>query len=164
MFLGLSRAQQRNHLHRRSRRTRRQTLDIKGPAPRTTPGQPSARTVLKYGYLFVIFVTFCANVPWSFAGSAEESSSQKIAKDTKTSFGHKGPAPGTTPEQARARTVLKYGYLFGLASSHFGGSGIVRGGRDKISSRVLESSSPYFVMPPPALASDPLRFRGGGPT
>jgi hypothetical protein len=45
--------------------------------------------VLKEGYLFVIFVTFCADFPWCFACSAEESSSQEIAKDTKTNLGHK---------------------------------------------------------------------------
>ena len=68
----------------------------KGPRLGQPLHRPRARMVLKRGYLFVIFATFCANVPWCFRGLEQSNHlSQKIAKDAKANLGDRA-APGTS--------------------------------------------------------------------
>ena len=67
--------------------------------------------VLKDGYLFVIFVTFCANVPWCFAGSAEESSF--------TEASHLAKAPSVRKEELFILSAL---WLSRVGDRSFGGS------------------------------------------
>jgi hypothetical protein len=58
--------------------------------------------VLKRGYLFVIFATFCANVFWRIRGLEQSNHlSQKIAKEAKAKPWTQRAAPGTTSRQAQ---------------------------------------------------------------
>jgi hypothetical protein len=85
-------------------------LDTKGARAWDNLSTARARMVLKRGYLFVIFVTFCANVPWCFRGLEQSNHlSQKIAKDAKANLGHRGPRLGQPLDRPSARMVLKEG-------------------------------------------------------
>ena len=74
MFLGVSRAQQTNHISQKIAKDTKTKLGHKGAAPGTTSRQAQRSDGSQRWYLFVIFVTFCANAPWCFAGSADEPS------------------------------------------------------------------------------------------